>query len=310
MASLDVRGLTKRFGRMAAVDRVDLSVRDREFVALLGPSGCGKTTLLRLFAGFEVPDEGELALEGVTVSRAGWALPPEDRRIGMVFQSYALWPHMSVAENVGFSLRVRGMAAEERRKRVAEALDLVGLADFASRRPAQLSGGQRQRVALARCMAMRPALVLLDEPLANLDPHLREAMQSEFRRLHREIGATFVYVTHDQAEAMALADRIVVMDRGRIEQIGEPQQIYREPGPRWSGASSAAASSSARRFRGRTMGQTSRRRSVPASGREAKPPQASDAGFASGRPISVSPTGPTAFVLASPWPDTREPIPP
>ena len=229
MARVDAVSLSKHFGRLAALDGVDLSIRDGEFVALLGPSGCGKTTLLRLVAGFERPEQGELKLAGVSVARPGWALPPEDRSIGMVFQSYALWPHMSVAENVGFALRVRRVAAEQRKRQVAEALELVGMAGFEARRPSELSGGQRQRVALARCLAMRPAIVLLDEPLANLDAHLRESMQSEFRRFHRQIGATFIYVTHDQAEAMALADRVAVMDRGKIQQIAEPERLYREP---------------------------------------------------------------------------------
>ncbi|MBZ8133429.1 ABC transporter ATP-binding protein [Afifella sp. IM 167] len=229
MAGVTASGLTKRFGRTEALKAVDLAIEDGEFLALLGPSGCGKTTLLRLLAGFEVPDAGELRLGGQIVARAGWALPPEARNVGMVFQSYALWPHMSVAGNVAFALRVRGVAAGERRRRVAEALDLVGLGGFAERKPAQLSGGQKQRVALARCLAMRPAVVLLDEPLANLDAHLRESMQAEFRRFHREIGATFVYVTHDQNEAMALADRIAVMDRGALQQVAAPQSLYREP---------------------------------------------------------------------------------
>ena len=229
MASVEAVSLSKHFGRLAAVDSVDLSIGNGEFVALLGPSGCGKTTLLRLVAGFETPDGGELQLGGIAVGRPGWALPPEERSIGMVFQSYALWPHMNVAENVGFALRVRRVPAEHRKRQVAEALELVGMAGYEGRRPSELSGGQRQRVALARCLAMRPAIVLLDEPLANLDAHLREAMQSEFRRFHRQIGATFIYVTHDQAEAMALADRIAVMDQGKIQQIAEPERLYSEP---------------------------------------------------------------------------------
>jgi len=229
VAGVETRALTRRFGGLAAVERVDLRVADGEFVALLGPSGCGKTTLLRLVAGFEVPDEGEVRLGDAAVSGAGWALPPEERGIGMVFQSYALWPHMSVEGNVGFPLRVRRVPGPERRRRVAEALDLVGLGGLFARRPTELSGGQRQRVALARCLAMRPSLILLDEPLANLDAHLREAMQGEFRRLHRQIGATFLYVTHDQAEALALADRVAVMDRGRLEQVAAPERLYREP---------------------------------------------------------------------------------
>jgi iron(III) transport system ATP-binding protein len=229
VASVDLEHVTKRFGSTLAVADVDLTIADGEFFALLGPSGCGKTTLLRLVAGFEAPNEGVLKLGEEVVARPGWALPPERRRIGMVFQSYALWPHMNVADNVAFSLKVRRVPSAERRKRVEAALELVGLAALAKRRPHELSGGQRQRVALARCFAMQPAVVLLDEPLANLDVHLREAMQQEFARFHREIGATFIYVTHDQAEAMALADRVAVMDAGRVEQIAGPRALYREP---------------------------------------------------------------------------------
>jgi iron(III) transport system ATP-binding protein len=229
VASVAFETVTKRFGTVRAVDGVDLGIADGEFVTLLGPSGCGKTTLLRLVAGFEDPDEGAVRIAGEAVGRPGWSLPPEKRHIGMVFQSYALWPHMSVQENVAFALRVRRVAAAERARRVAASLAMVGLSAFAARKPHALSGGQRQRVALARCLAMRPRVVLLDEPLANLDAHLRESMQAEFARFHREIGATFIYVTHDQAEAMALADRVAVMDRGRVEQIARPQTLYREP---------------------------------------------------------------------------------
>jgi iron(III) transport system ATP-binding protein len=229
MASVSLEGVSKRFGATPAVENISLTVADGEFFALLGPSGCGKTTLLRLVAGFEEPDAGTVRLANEIVSTAGFALPPEERRIGMVFQSYALWPHMSVAENVAFALRVRQVPSDERKRRVADALAMVGLDTMAKRRPHELSGGQRQRVALARCLAMRPAIVLLDEPLANLDVHLREAMQQEFARFHREIGATFIYVTHDQSEAMALASRVAVMNDGRVEQAATPQVLYREP---------------------------------------------------------------------------------
>jgi iron(III) transport system ATP-binding protein len=229
MAELSLRGLTRRFGRLAAVDRVDLDLASGGFLALLGPSGCGKTTLLRLIAGFETPDEGTVAIAGRTVAGPGHAVPPERRGIAMVFQSYALWPHMSVAENVGYALKVRRVPAAERRAKVAACLDQVGLGHLAARRPAELSGGQRQRVALARCLAMDPAVVLLDEPLANLDAHLRESMQDEFRQFHRETGATMVYVTHDQAEAMAMADRVAVMDHGVLQQVAAPQEIYTRP---------------------------------------------------------------------------------
>ena len=229
MASVSLEGVSKRFGPTPAVENISLTVADGEFFALLGPSGCGKTTLLRLVAGFEEPDAGTVRLANEIVSTAGFALPPEERRIGMVFQSYALWPHLSVAENVAFALRVRQVSSDERKRRVADALAMVGLETMAKRRPHELSGGQRQRVALARCLAMRPAIVLLDEPLANLDVHLREAMQQEFARFHREIGATFIYVTHDQSEAMALASRVAVMNDGRVEQAATPQVLYREP---------------------------------------------------------------------------------
>jgi iron(III) transport system ATP-binding protein len=229
VASVTLEGVSKRFGSTRAVDDVSLTIADAEFFALLGPSGCGKTTLLRLVAGFEAPDGGAVKLATEVVGRPGWALPPERRRIGMVFQSYALWPHMSVIENVAFALRVRRVPFAEREHRVKAALAMVGLEAMAKRRPHELSGGQRQRVALARCLAMRPTVVLLDEPLANLDVHLREAMQQEFSRFHREIGATFIYVTHDQAEAMALADRVAVMDEGRVEQAAPPRTLYREP---------------------------------------------------------------------------------
>jgi iron(III) transport system ATP-binding protein len=229
VASVDLEHVSKRFGETRAVEDIDLTVADGEFFALLGPSGCGKTTLLRLVAGFETPDAGVLKLGEEVVARPGWALPPERRRIGMVFQSYALWPNMNVAQNVAFSLKVRRVLSKERVRRVKAALELVGLEAMAKRRPHELSGGQRQRVALARCLAMQPAVVLLDEPLANLDVHLREAMQQEFARFHRESGATFIYVTHDQAEAMALADRVAVMDAGRVEQAAPPRALYREP---------------------------------------------------------------------------------
>jgi len=229
VASVGFEAVSKRFGATKAVEGVDLAICDGEFIALLGPSGCGKTTLLRLVAGFEEPDTGTVRIAGDAVGGPGWSLAPEKRHIGMVFQSYALWPHMSVAENVAFALRVRRVAASERERRVMGALDMVGLAGFVARKPWELSGGQRQRVALARCLAMQPRVVLLDEPLANLDAHLRESMQQEFARFHREIGATFIYVTHDQAEAMALADRVAVMDHGHLEQIARPQALYREP---------------------------------------------------------------------------------
>ena len=230
MAGLTLTRATRRFGAgRAAVDAVTLDVPDGELLAVLGPSGCGKTTLLRLVAGFERIDEGEIRLGGDLVSASGLHVPPEERRVGVVFQSYALWPHMSVKRNAGYALEVRGVKGAEYDRRVAAALQTVGLTDFAERHPASLSGGQRQRVALARCLAMEPKLVLLDEPLANLDVHLRHAMQDEFAEFHRATRATMLYVTHDQAEALALADRVAVMDGGRVVQLADPQALYREP---------------------------------------------------------------------------------
>jgi iron(III) transport system ATP-binding protein len=221
--------VTKIFGNYRALDRVSLDVADGEFVAVLGPSGCGKTTLLRLVAGFDQLDEGEIRIGDRPVSSPAGHLAPERRRVGIVFQNYALWPHMTVAENVGYSLRVAGVSTAERNKRVTEALELVDLAGFGDRRPALLSGGQRQRVALARCLVAAPSLVLLDEPLANLDVHLRASMEDEFADFHRRTGTTMIYITHDQAEAMALADRIAVMDQGRLMQLATPSELYREP---------------------------------------------------------------------------------
>lgn len=229
MAGLVLDGVTKRFGQAAAVDGVDLAVANGEFLAVLGPSGCGKTTLLRLIAGFERVDGGSIAIGGHPVSAPRLHVPAERRRVGIVFQSYALWPHMTVAGNVGYPLSVAGIRGQPYEARVDAALDLVGLGGYGERRPAELSGGQRQRVALARCLVMEPSLVLLDEPLANLDVHLRASMEDEFAAFHAKTGATMVYITHDQAEAMALADRIAVMDGGRIVQVAPPRSLYAEP---------------------------------------------------------------------------------
>src|SRR5690606_8838545 len=191
--------------------------------------GCGKTTLLRMVAGFEKVSDGRIIIGGETMSSSEHSAPPEKRRVGIVFQNYALWPHMTVAENVGYSLRVAKVPRAERDRRVTEALALVNLAGYGDRRPANLSGGQRQRVALARCLVSAPSLVLFDEPLANLDVHLRAAMEDEFADFHKRTGTTIVYITHDQAEAMALADRIAVMDHGRLAQLASPRDLYREP---------------------------------------------------------------------------------
>jgi iron(III) transport system ATP-binding protein len=229
MARLTIERLTKRYGDFHALDEVSLAIDHGEFVAILGASGCGKTTLLRQIAGFDKPDGGRILIGDAVVSTPGHQVPPERRRIGIVFQSYALWPHMTVAENVAYGLDVAGVKNPERACRVDAALALVELDGFGDRRPALLSGGQRQRVALARCLVTEPSLVLLDEPLANLDVHLRAAMEREFARFHERTGTTMIYITHDQAEAMALADRIAVMDRGRILQVATPSELYREP---------------------------------------------------------------------------------
>jgi iron(III) transport system ATP-binding protein len=229
VAGLKTESVSKLFGTFRALDDVSIDVKDGEFLAVLGPSGCGKTTLLRLIAGFDKVDAGRITIGDRLVSSTDRQVPPEDRRVGIVFQSHALWPHMTVAENVGYALRVARVNKPEMQKRVEDSLAVVGLAGFGARRPSALSGGQRQRVALARCLVQSPALVLLDEPLANLDVHLRAAMEDEFVDFHRRTKSTMVYITHDQAEAMAMADRIAVIDRGHIQQLATPSQLYREP---------------------------------------------------------------------------------
>jgi len=225
MAFLELENLTKRFGQQTAVDGLWLGVEQGEIVSLLGPSGCGKTTTLQMIAGFIEPTSGAIRLEG----RDLLAVKPAQRGLGIVFQSYALFPHMTVAQNVSFGLEMQGVAAAERTKRVTETLELVGLAAFTDRFPRQLSGGQQQRVALARALVIRPPILLLDEPLSNLDAKLREEMQIELRQIQRTVGTTTLLVTHDQAEAMALSDRIVVMNHGRAEQIGPPHETYERP---------------------------------------------------------------------------------
>ncbi len=218
-------GVTKRFGDTVAVDRVDLEVRPGEFFTLLGPSGCGKTTTLRMVAGFVEPDSGDVYFG----ERRMNGVPPWSRQTGMVFQNYALWPHLSVFENVAFGLRERRVAGQVLQRKVCAALELVGLAGFEKRRPSQLSGGQQQRVALARTLVVEPAVLLLDEPLSNLDAKLRWQMREELVRLQRQLGITTICVTHDQEEALALSDRIAVMRDGRILQVGTPQEIYQAP---------------------------------------------------------------------------------
>ena len=225
MAFLELETLTKSFGTHNAVDGLTLGVEKGEFVALLGPSGCGKTTTLQMIAGFVEPTSGSIRLAGKDLL----AIKPAKRGLGIVFQSYALFPHMTVAENVGFGLEMQGVAAAERKTRVAETLELVGLGAFTTRFPRQMSGGQQQRVALARALVIRPQVLLLDEPLSNLDAKLREGMQIELRQIQRTVGTTTILVTHDQAEAMALSDRIVVMNQGKAEQIGPPHEAYERP---------------------------------------------------------------------------------
>jgi ABC-type Fe3+/spermidine/putrescine transport system ATPase subunit len=222
---VELVGVTKRFGDVAAVDGVDLSVRPGEFLSLLGPSGCGKTTTLRLIAGFERPDEGEVRISGRDVSR----LPPYKRDVNTVFQSYALFPHLSVLDNVAYGLKQRGLEKRERIARANEMLELVRLGGFGARKPRQLSGGQQQRVALARALVMHPQVLLLDEPLGALDLRVRKQLQIELKRIQEEIGITFVYVTHDQEEALAMSDRVAVMNAGRIEQLAAPREIYDHP---------------------------------------------------------------------------------
>jgi putative spermidine/putrescine transport system ATP-binding protein len=222
---VSVRGLVKRFGEVEAVAGVDLDVTEGEFFSLLGPSGSGKTTMLRLIAGFELPDEGTISLGGADVTR----LPPFARDVNTVFQDYALFPHMTVAENVGYGLRIRKVPRRERAERVTEVLERVRLAGFERRRPSQLSGGQRQRVALARAIVNRPRVLLLDEPLGALDLKLRQEMQVFLKGLQRELGMTFVYVTHDQEEALTMSDRLAVFEHGRIAQIGAPADVYERP---------------------------------------------------------------------------------
>ncbi|MBM5574667.1 ABC transporter ATP-binding protein [Deefgea sp. CFH1-16] len=229
MALLEIRDVVKQFGDFTAVNHVSLSVEAGEFFTLLGPSGCGKTTLLRMLAGFEQPDSGEIILDGVNVA----GVPPEKRPVHTVFQNYALFPHMTVAQNIAFPLKMANVPSEELKQRVAEVLEDVQLTPFAQRFPHEMSGGQRQRVAIARALVNRPRLLLLDEPLSALDAKLREEMQIELINLQKEVGITFVYVTHDQGEALALSHRIAVMNKGQVAQLDVPEVIYSHPKSRF-----------------------------------------------------------------------------
>jgi len=223
--AIALEGVSKRFGKADAVRDVTLAILEGEFFSLLGPSGCGKTTTLRMIAGFEVPDEGRILLQG----QDGTTVSPNRRPVNMVFQQYALFPHMSIYDNVAFGLKVKRVPRHEHRDRIHEILRVVELEGLEKRRPRQLSGGQQQRVALARALVNRPAALLLDEPLGALDVKLRKQMQLELKRIQSELGTTFVYVTHDQDEALAMSDRIAVMNKGLVEQIGEPREIYEHP---------------------------------------------------------------------------------
>lgn len=225
MAIIEIRNLTKSFGSVHAVNGVNLDIESGEFITLLGPSGSGKTTVLRMIAGFETPDSGSIKLNGIDVTY----LPPYERDVNTVFQDYALFPHMDVISNIEYGLRVKGVAKDERHQRALKALEQVRLSGYESRKPNQLSGGQRQRVALARALVNRPSVLLLDEPLGALDLKLREQMQLELKELQREVGITFIFVTHDQEEALTMSDRIAAFNNGTIEQLDTPRNIYENP---------------------------------------------------------------------------------
>jgi iron(III) transport system ATP-binding protein len=233
LSRLKLAGVGKRYGDFLAVDNIDLELQSGEFVSLLGPSGCGKTTTLRMIAGFVDPTLGTIEMDGQILSSPAGAVPPDRRQMSMIFQSYAIWPNMTVEQNVAFGLELRKIAKAEVKRRVGEMLEVVHMNRLADRYPAELSGGQQQRVALARAIVIRPSVLLLDEPLSNLDATLREEMRFEIRRLHDEFHVTTVYVTHDQAEAMVTSDRIAVMNHGRIEQVDHPRMLYDNPKTRF-----------------------------------------------------------------------------
>jgi ABC-type Fe3+/spermidine/putrescine transport system ATPase subunit len=233
LSRLKLAGVSRRFGNFLAVDDIDLELQSGEFVSLLGPSGCGKTTTLRMIAGFVDPTLGTIEMDGQILSSPAGSLPPDRRQMSMIFQSYAIWPNMTVEQNVAFGLELRKIPSAEVKRRVGEMLEVVHMNHLADRYPAELSGGQQQRVALARAIVIRPSVLLLDEPLSNLDATLREEMRFEIRRLHDEFKVTTVYVTHDQAEAMVTSDRIAVMNHGRIEQVDHPRALYNQPKTRF-----------------------------------------------------------------------------
>lgn len=229
MASVRIKEVVKCFGKVRAVDQVSLEIKKGELFFLLGPSGCGKTTLLRLLAGFHQPDAGQIYFDEIEVTQT----PPYRRNTGMVFQNYALWPHMTVRENLAFGLEMQHLTVKERRQRVDAMLHMIQMGDYGNRPPAQLSGGQQQRIALGRALILQPEVVLLDEPLSNLDAKLRLEMREHIKRLHQQLGLTMVYVTHDQHEALSMADRIAIMHQGKIFQLGTPREIYNRPANRF-----------------------------------------------------------------------------
>ena len=229
MVKVTVEGLIKKFGEVVAVDDASFEAKERCFLTLLGPSGCGKTTILRCIAGLEVPDAGRICFDSIEVTLGRNIVPPERRQVGMVFQSYAVWPHMTVFDNIAFPLKIRKMSSSEIKNRVAKILDVVKLSGLEHRYATQLSGGQQQRVALARALVYDPNVLLLDEPLSNLDAKLRESMRLELKEIQKSLGITTIYVTHDQLEAMVLSDTIVVLDKGKVQQIGTPKELYERP---------------------------------------------------------------------------------
>ena len=229
MSEISIRGVMKSYGRNTVIHGVDLTIAAGAFAVILGPSGCGKSTLLRMIAGLEKISKGDIAIDGKVVNK----LEPRERGCAMVFQNYALYPHMTVADNIGYALKVAGVSKDERAKRVNEVAKSLALTDFLARKPSELSGGQRQRVAMGRAMIRQPKVFLYDEPLSNLDAKLRVQMRAEIRKLHNQLGATSVFVTHDQVEAMTLADQIIVMNAGRVEQVGMPSEVYRKPATRF-----------------------------------------------------------------------------
>ncbi len=290
-------GVVKRFGDVAAVDGVDLEIADGEFFSMLGPSGSGKTTTLRMIAGFEEPSAGTIELHGRDIT----GVPPFDRDVNTVFQDYALFPHMTVGENVAYGLVVRRVAADERRRRVQDALRMVRLEGYEGRRPGQLSGGQRQRVALARALVNRPRVLLLDEPLGALDLKLREEMQIELKAIQQQVGITFIYVTHDQEEALTMSDRLAVFNNGRVEQIGSPAEVYEHPATTFVagfvGTSNLLTGEAARAVIGRSGTFTVRPEKIRLADPDTTP--AADEGSALGRIRDVVYIGPdTRYIVA------------